>query len=56
MVDNTLWSGKVADPEIRKTDETTAALYECVMSLKNDDRVEICSLMLADGLTIIRKK
>ena len=56
MLDNTLWSGKVADPELRKTDETTAALHECIQGVKNDARVEICSVMLADGFTVVRKK
>ena len=56
MVDNTLWSGRVADPELRKTDEITAALVECIESVKNDARVEICTLMIADGFTVLRKK
>ena len=55
-MDNVIWKGKVADPELVKTDEATGALFECVKALKNDARVEICTVMLADGLTVVRKK
>ena len=30
MMDNTLWKGRVADAELRKNDETTAALHNLV--------------------------
>ena len=30
MIDNTIWSGKVADPDMRENDETTKAVVEVV--------------------------
>ena len=56
IIDNSLWRGHVADPEIRVSDENCAAIYACVNKLMNDERLEVCSLMLADGCTIVRKK
>ena len=56
MLDNTLWRGQVADPEKVATDEGTKALYDVVAAAKANPNVEMHSLMLADGLTIIRKK
>ena len=56
MLDNTLWKGKVADPEIRENDQTTQEIHACVRTLIEDDRVEVCTLMLADGFTCVRKK
>ena len=56
MLDNMLWKGKVADPEIRESDADTKALYDLSQSLKNDERIDMCSLMLADGFTMARKK
>ena len=55
MMDNTLWKGRVADAELRQNDETTAALHNLVKNLLSDERVEVCSIMLADGFTLARK-
>lgn len=54
MVDNTLWSGRVADPQVN--DEDTVALRAFNAALKNDERVDFSLLPMADGLTLIRKR
>lgn len=54
MVDNTLWSGRVADPAVNDAD--TLAIRAFNASLKNDDRVDFSLLPMADGLTLIRKR
>ena len=56
MIDNVLWSGKVADAAMRESDECTAALHRCVRNMIDDERVEVVSMMLADGVTVVRKK
>lgn len=52
MLDNVLWSGKVADP--REQDADTLALRELNAKLAGDERVSIAMLPLADGLTLAR--
>ena len=52
-VDNVLWDGKVADNST--DDDDTRALREFNDTLFRDDRVEICMLPLADGLTLAVK-
>jgi len=52
-VDNTLWSGQVADP--RAQDTATVAIREFNRLVAADDRVEISLLPLGDGLTLARK-
>jgi caffeoyl-CoA O-methyltransferase len=49
-VDNTLWSGAVADPANR--DEATVAIRAFNERLHADPRVELSLLPLADGLTL----
>lgn len=56
IIDNVLWRGKTANPEEVANDPETGALHRCVTNLMNDDRMEVCSLMLADGVTLARKK
>ncbi len=53
-IDNTLWSGDVADPEIN--DEETVALRNLNAKLVRDDRVLISLVPIGDGLTLARKK
>jgi caffeoyl-CoA O-methyltransferase len=53
LVDNTLWSGHVADPT--NDDETTQLMREFNDMVMNDDRVDSVMLPIADGLTMIRK-
>jgi len=51
-VDNTLWSGEVANPENRDSD--TAALREFNDILHKDSRIELAMLPVGDGLTLAR--
>jgi caffeoyl-CoA O-methyltransferase len=53
-VDNTLWSGRVADPEA--DDPTTQLLRDLNDALVNDDRFDTVQLPLGDGLTLLRKR
>lgn len=53
-VDNTLWSGRVADPTVRDAD--TDALRAFNAFVGRDDRVDICLVPIADGLTLLRKR
>jgi len=53
-VDNTLWSGRVADPGVRDAD--TEALREFNASVARDERVDLCLVPIADGLTLLRKR
>ena len=53
-VDNTLWSGDVADPA--NTQPDTVALRAFNDALHADDRVDIALLPLGDGLTLARKR
>lgn len=52
-IDNTLWSGWVADPA--RDDADTAALRELNRKIRDDARVEMCLLSIGDGLTLARK-
>ncbi|MGB7289377.1 MAG: class I SAM-dependent methyltransferase [Candidatus Macondimonas sp.] len=53
-VDNTLWSGHVADSTIQDAD--TAALRAFNAARHTDSRVDLCLLPVADGLTLLRKR
>ncbi|MCJ7453437.1 MAG: class I SAM-dependent methyltransferase [Steroidobacteraceae bacterium] len=53
-VDNTLWTGRVADPEV--ADPDTVALRHFNERLHHDDRVDLSLLPVGDGLTLARKK
>ena len=53
LVDNVLWSGKVADDDDRSED--TVALRVFNARLRVDSRIELCMLPVGDGLTIARK-
>jgi caffeoyl-CoA O-methyltransferase len=55
MFDNTLWSGKVADPEMRAKDQNTQALYTVATTALNDPRFKTHSIAFSDGLTIAQK-
>ena len=54
LVDNVLWSGKVASAAAADAD--TTALREFNRRLHGDSRVDISMLPLADGLSIARKR
>jgi caffeoyl-CoA O-methyltransferase len=51
LVDNTLWSGRVVDPQ-GGNDHVIVAFNDMVLA---DERVELVVLPIADGLTIARK-
>jgi len=53
-VDNTLWSGAVADPS--KTDKDTVAIRAFNDAVHSDARVELSLLPIGDGLTLALKK
>ncbi|MCP9955743.1 O-methyltransferase [Actinomadura madurae] len=53
-VDNTLFFGRVIDSSAQDPD--TVAIRELNRFLRDDDRVEISLLPVADGLTLARKK
>lgn len=52
-IDNVLWSGKVADPEIQ--DNRTQKIRELNQFLSEDQRVQITLIPIGDGLTLARK-
>jgi len=52
-VDNTLWSGDVADPA--NTEPSTRAIRHFNEMLSQDKRVEISLVPIGDGLTLVRK-
>jgi predicted O-methyltransferase YrrM len=54
VLDNTLWSGKVADPAV--SDPETDSLRRINAKLLRDERVDLSLLPLADGLTLARKR
>ena len=53
-VDNTLWSGDLADPDIN--DEDTIALRAFNQYLHGDERVDLSLVPIGDGLTLARKR
>ena len=53
-VDNTLWSGDVANPENQKPD--TLALRAFNDALHRDERVDLALLAVGDGVTLARKR
>jgi caffeoyl-CoA O-methyltransferase len=54
LVDNVLWGGSVADPDV--DDEDTAAIRRFNDQVAKDRRVECVMLPIADGLTLLRKR
>lgn len=55
-IDNTLWSGRVAEPVDPAKDADTAALQALNLKLRDDSRVDISLLPIGDGLTLARKR
>jgi predicted O-methyltransferase YrrM len=53
-VDNTLWSGDVADPTAN--DRNTAALRAFNDHVHRDERVDLSLVPIGDGLTLVRKR
>ena len=54
ILDNVLWSGKVAEPD--KNDKDTVLLRKLNALIHTDERVEEVLLPIRDGLMIARKK
>ena len=54
LVDNTLWSGAVIDPE--RNDESTVAIRAFNDMVAADPRVDTVQLAISDGLTLLRKR
>lgn len=52
-IDNTLWSGRVVDPEV--TDADTEAIRDFNAALARDARFSISLVPIGDGLTLARK-
>lgn len=54
VLDNTLWEGKVVDPDV--TDPDTEAIRAINNKLASDERVTLSLLPVGDGLTLARKR
>ena len=54
IVDNTLWSGRVADPN--ETDDSTEAIRALNDRVRDDARVENVLLTVRDGMNLIRRR
>ena len=54
-IDNVLWGGDVADPDITD-DPDTIALRNLNQTLHQDDRIDLSMLVIADGLTLALKR
>jgi predicted O-methyltransferase YrrM len=53
-IDNTLWSGWVADPA--RDDADTQALRKLNRKIHDDARVDACLLSIGDGLSLARRR
>jgi len=53
-VDNTLWSGKVIDPDVH--DHATMAIRGFNVLAYDDPRVDLSLVPIGDGLTLLRKR
>ena len=53
-IDNTLWDGRVADESV--TDPDTSAIRALNAKLHGDNRVSLCFLPFADGLSLAMKR
>jgi predicted O-methyltransferase YrrM len=54
VLDNMLWSGDVADPEIHDAD--TDALRALNLKIQQDERVDFCLLSADDGILLARRR
>ncbi len=56
IADNTLWDGKVAEPEHKQSDRQTQGIVEFNRMVAHDPRVEVVIVPVRDGLTLIHKR
>lgn len=54
VVDNTLFFGRVIDP--LADDADTAGVREVNARIRDDQRVDVCMLPVADGITLVRRR
>jgi predicted O-methyltransferase YrrM len=54
LIDNVLWSGRVADPSVNTS--PTNALRELNQALHQDQRISLSMIPVADGLTLAYKR
>ncbi|MET9482283.1 class I SAM-dependent methyltransferase [Streptomyces sp. NPDC006638] len=54
VVDNTLFFGRVIDP--LAVDADTAGVRELNARIRDDRRVDLCMLPMADGITLVRRR
>lgn len=54
LLDNMLWSGKVAQPDVH--DRDTDALRALNAKIRDDARVDACLLSVGDGVMVARKR
>jgi predicted O-methyltransferase YrrM len=54
VFDNMLWGGAVIDPEA--DDGDTDAIRSLNLKLATDERISLCLLPIADGVTLVRKR
>ncbi len=52
LIDNVLWDGKVANPEVQDAD--TVMFRELNGRLRADERVDLALIPIADGITVAR--
>ena len=56
IADNTLWDGKVAEPEHKLSDRQTQGILKFNSLVAQDPRVEAVIIPVRDGISLIRKK
>lgn len=54
LIDNMLWDGRVADPDI--TDADTSALRALGLKIARDERVDMTLATIGDGLSMVVKR
>lgn len=54
LVDNVLWSGRVADPA--ETDDSTTAIRALTKKMHADDRIDFSLIPVGDGLSLAVKR
>jgi len=55
IADNVLWSGKVADPDLKKMDKDTMAMMDFNKKIQEDTRISNVLFPIRDGLMVMHK-